>query len=54
MKTLSAVMVTAFLLLGSSLQTMARTSQGDRLHSQTFPLILQNRDCKGDKDDDCK
>ncbi len=54
MKTTFSLLLAVSLLLGSAPHTRARTIDGDRIDSQPFPLVLQNRECKGDKDDDCK
>jgi hypothetical protein len=54
MKITLTFFVLVSLLLGYNPRTIAVNSQGDHFESPSFPLILQNRDCKGDNDDDCK
>lgn len=53
MKISLTLFVVASLLLGSIPHTLAVNSQDNHLDHSSSPLILQNRDCKGDKDDNC-
>lgn len=46
--------VVVSLLLGYAPRTLAANSQGDHFDRPTLPLVLHNRECKGDKDDDCQ
>ncbi|MEG3440255.1 hypothetical protein V0288_24220 [Pannus brasiliensis CCIBt3594] len=54
MKITLAFFVAVSLLLGSIPHAMARTLNGERFDSTPLSSILQNRECKGDKDDDCQ
>jgi hypothetical protein len=54
MKITLTLFVVVSLLLGYNPRTLAENSLGDRFDRPTLPLVLHNRDCKGDNDDDCK
>ncbi|AOC53727.1 hypothetical protein amyaer_3020 [Microcystis aeruginosa NIES-2481] len=53
MKISLTLFVVVSLLLGSLPHTLAVNSQDNHFDRSSSPLILQNRDCKGDKDDNC-
>ncbi|WP_287971636.1 hypothetical protein [Microcystis sp. LE19-195.1E] len=53
MKISLTLFVVVSLLLGSLPRTLAVNSQDNHFDRSSWPLILPNRDCKGDKDDDC-
>lgn len=54
MKISLTLFVVVSLLLGYTPHILAVKSQDEHFDRPTLPLILQNRDCKGDKDDDCR
>ena len=53
MKISLTLFVVVSLLLGSIPHTLAVNSQDNHFDRSSWPLSLQNRDCKGDKDDNC-
>jgi hypothetical protein len=53
MKISLTLFVVVSLLLGFLPHTLAVNSQDNHFDPSSSPLILQNRDCKGDKDDNC-